>query len=194
MDSSSCKSIKEHCYVCNKPGHFPNSKNCKKRRKSSIRKKDKKQSTYARISKKNLKLIKKRIKEIEMFNLQQEDLVSHSAMFKKKFEVQLIPNSLIPFISMYVFLNYDFVFPKNIVKKRKTHKNFIYFCTKEVQRKKSLEKQIVKAAERCAHYFADGSSSYDKATLLKLSSKTFRKIMKTKTAKVQLTTKQKKWY
>ena len=35
INSSSCKSIKKVCYVCNKPGHFPNSMNCKKRRKQA---------------------------------------------------------------------------------------------------------------------------------------------------------------
>ena len=180
INSSSCKSIKEVCYVCNKPGHFPNSMNCKKRRKSSMRKKDKKQSTYVKISKNDIKLIHKKIEEIEMFNLQQTNIVSQFEGVQREFEVQMISNGLVTFLSMYLFLNYDFIFPKNFVKKRNPHKDFIYLCTKEVQRRKKLKKQIVKAAKRCTQYFAVEYSKDDNATLLQFSSKIFRRILKTR--------------
>ena len=140
IDSSKCKSNVRDCYACHKHGHFPKSMNCKKRKKSSIRKKEINDSAPTKISKKNLKLIKKKITEIEMFIIHQKDLASQLDMFQKKFEVQMIPNCLLPFLLMYLYLNYEYIFPKNIVKKRRKDKDLIYFCAMEAKRRKKIRK------------------------------------------------------
>ena len=80
---------------------------------------------------------------------------------------------------MYLSLNFEYIYPKNIVKKRKSDKNFIYFCAVETQRKKDLRKQIVKSAERYAYKFVNESSRYDDAIFLHYSSKFLKKIVKT---------------
>ena len=71
FDPSQCKAAFKQCFICDKPGHFPKSLCCQKRRNIQHKKaKAKRTNICARdqvpITKKNLKLIKMKIHQLEM--------------------------------------------------------------------------------------------------------------------------------
>ena len=71
FDPTKCKALNLHCFACKKPGHFPKSPCCKKKRIVHHKSKDKVKtqvgsSNQHHITKKNMKLIKKTIKKLEM--------------------------------------------------------------------------------------------------------------------------------
>ena len=80
IDQTKCKAVNQCCNYCKKAGHFPKSLNCKRRRKDLFleksRVKDKTSKKKAqRISSKTLKLIKKKIKELEVQQVRESVLI-----------------------------------------------------------------------------------------------------------------------
>ena len=80
VDSASCNALSQHCFKCNKKGHFPQSLNCKARNKKVAEQSYKEgkhqiKKTYE-INKDQLLLLKKRIKELEdcLTKLRRENL------------------------------------------------------------------------------------------------------------------------
>ena len=66
LDSFSCQASEKNCFRCNKKGHFPQSSNCKTKRKSGRSKVKKgKDQMSKKLTKTNLKLIKRHILYLE---------------------------------------------------------------------------------------------------------------------------------
>ena len=70
INPTDCKALGLHCHFCLKPGHFPKSSRCKKQREMQCRKRNNVKKRYftmdqQHITKKNKKLIKKKIEDLE---------------------------------------------------------------------------------------------------------------------------------
>ena len=66
LNPSLCTTTNQSCSQCGKVGHFPKSLCCQKRRKSHCQKHKKSEKVHSfKLSKRNLKLIKIRIKQLE---------------------------------------------------------------------------------------------------------------------------------
>ena len=85
-----------------------------------------KQRTSKKISETNLNLIKERIHQLDAFN-QEEDMktINRKAQQPKPTKQQIKNIELIPFIMMYIFLNYECIYsnsgskPRNFLEKAK---------------------------------------------------------------------------
>ena len=88
LNPDMCSAINQTCSNCKKIGHFPKSLNCQKSRKfkkNCKQLKDNKKSLFQKLSKKNLKLIKIRIKQIE-FQIMWQKIINLAEKCAKKFE------------------------------------------------------------------------------------------------------------
>ena len=73
LDQFACNATNKCCFLCKKVGHFPQSLCCRKRRKAQCKPNQKFKNNGnvrnpEKISKRNLKLIKKKIKQLELNN------------------------------------------------------------------------------------------------------------------------------
>ena len=104
-----CKANQKRCVSCQKAGHYPQSLNCKARRKP-IKKcptlnSSNSKSQPARITKKNRELIDDKINQLEMLISIQENLNLQFESHSQNSEDSIVPKDLIPFLMMYVYLN-----------------------------------------------------------------------------------------
>ena len=107
LNPSTCKAINKCCIKCQKIGHFPQSPNCKARAKANKSQKSKIQIISEDVDQRKLCanalfLINRRISQLE------SEASSNSIKEQcNKDTSHQIPVDLIPFLSMYIFLNYD---------------------------------------------------------------------------------------
>ena len=106
VDRSNCPASERRCEYCKKVGHYPQSLNCKKKRKGNCRKHspfDLKSDKHQRIRRPILKLINARIKQLEPFcpEVSTELNDGHHCQQKRTICSEII--------LMYIFLNYDFI-------------------------------------------------------------------------------------
>ena len=170
LDRSNCAAFEKTCFACNKTGHYPKSLNCKKTRKihkgNRTKSKNKVQhpSEIHQISPTVFKLINAKIKQLE--DEIQEPLICSSEDDPSHIE-------LVPFIMMYIFLNYEFVFS---LKTKIIKTNLLDQARKEANVKKS----ILKLAKSCAGKFENGKDTKEKHYFAKFCSKRLQKMLNLK--------------
>ena len=110
VNSEKCKAREKNCVACQKLGHFPQSSDCKARRKSEKKNSPMKLCTLTSkpemINKENMKLILKKIKQLEMLIWSEKCLSLHFHASSQNLEESRVPKDLIPFVMMYIYLNY----------------------------------------------------------------------------------------
>jgi hypothetical protein len=168
LNRSSCPALQRICFACKKDGHFPRSINCKKLRlnrksqtpvfvcNTQLRKRE-------QISATNLSLIKERIGQLDTFDQEEESNCNQSGKSK-----QTKYRDLIPFIMMYIFLNYDCLTSSSSSKIRL---NMI----KEARKESDLKKMILKTAKDCAKFCENKSNQEEER---KFSEKCLKKVKK----------------
>ena len=141
FDSSSCKAVQQCCFKCKKKGHYPQSPYCeaKKRSKFTQETNMKTERIIPNIFDRNmLQLVAIKINQLE--SASEKNL---SASFSDESDScntteNIIPDNLIPFLVMFICLNYDSrVSPVN----------------KWTRKEKNSKQSIVKAADYCARKF-----------------------------------------
>ena len=114
LDISNCPALTKNCFYCMKGGHYPQSLCCKKKRKAKLRKVYPLHSEIPqriKIDKNVMELINTRIKQLE-------PIKASTKLIEENFSVEMIP-----FLLMYIFLNYDCMFSlNNNAKKEKESK------------------------------------------------------------------------
>ena len=86
LNPSLCTASHQFCSLCGKVGHFPQSLCCQKRRKSHFQKHRKSEKVHPRkLSKRNLKLINMRIKQLEL-QKERKNLIQLAEKCAKKFQ------------------------------------------------------------------------------------------------------------
>ena len=114
---SNCNAFQRSCFGCKKIGHFPRSLNCKKTRnikksknhqlkKKVIKSELLKQKSANRVSPQVLNLINERIHQLETAMEGHSSLDSNSSTK----EDEIVPSETIPFLMMFIFLNYEVIF------------------------------------------------------------------------------------
>ena len=98
LDESNCTALKRNCFLCNKKRHFPKSLSCKYQRNLSRNKKQKQHNQNKGLDHKMRILVQERINQLESKN------------FKNNDDAMKVPNDLVPYVMMYIFLNYEFIF------------------------------------------------------------------------------------
>ena len=91
-----------------------------------------------------MELIKAKINQLEMEISVQEALNTELKTLLENLEESIVPIDLIPFLMMYMCLNYDLIFPNNSIKNRKQNKSSAYYC-----RKNTKEGQLQKKIDMC---------------------------------------------
>ena len=174
LDRLSCPSLQKICCACNKKGHFPKSLNCKS---SRITKRRNKPNTNFQIQHKicskqileqHLKLIKEKISQLEPCSGEEVLVLSG----KKKTEERSYLD-LIPFIMMYIFLNYQ-CFNSNIGWGK------TFYSLKDEIKKAELKITILNVAKVCTRKNNHFSNEKDKMNFLKYCSKKVQKILNLK--------------
>ena len=147
VDRSSCSALQKKCFACKQRGHFPKSLNCKKSRKNKrskipvINSEKKSDECKKQISETELILIKERICQIEQYSQQQtSSLCTKVPIQQTRFK------EMIPFVMMYIFLNFDCIWP---TKSCRSTSNLLELEKKEID----LKKSILKLAKECANKF-----------------------------------------
>ena len=174
LDKSSCRALDKRCNFCNKIGHFPNSLNCKKMRKIKLSKQKqsfaKVKSCFKKIDADKvlsseeigpaiLKKIRTRISQLQSTEIALTDTYCRQ---------QVDFNHLIPFIMMYIFLNYDFIYQHSDAKPQSLWKA----AKLEAERFKS----ILKMANTCAAKFGSWNVESNNFRFQKYCSKRLKKI------------------
>ena len=140
-----CPALKRECFFCKKGGHFKGSLNCKKGRKSNRKMsnyeayspKSNKHTLHQVLTDKDLALINRRIYEIESSSklLHKVDENNESVRNKKFI-------SMIPYLLMFLFLNFDCLVSSKVRRLRSSLQN--------VQNKmRYLTKVVGKLLRRC---------------------------------------------
>ena len=144
LNSSKCKASLRSCFACHKVGHYPQSSDCKVRRRRSLNRCPQTcltnlASKPIRINLKSMELIKAKIHQLEMERSFQKALSLQFEELTKTKEETCVPKDLIPFLMLYVFLNYDCIFPNQSIKNRKqAKKKFCWKCKKQGHYPQSL--------------------------------------------------------
>ena len=133
-----CNAALRNCWACGKVGHYPQSLNCKAKK----RKQNKKQFSASdkvnfhqnmKISEKSLKLVKKRMKQLEQESSVELNKIANT---RKAFSKPM-RDEVIPFFLMYIFLNHDCLFLENKLRsqrlksKQKDCQPILYIVQKE---------------------------------------------------------------
>ena len=149
LDRLSCPALQKTCFACKKDGHFPKSINCKKSRMDkrsrtpiiTVEHRIQNSVTIGQISAKVQKLIIEKIKWLEEDILQETSELSDTSSTQDSRYTDLIP-----FLMMYIFLNYDCIFALKYGRKGTS-------LLKEAKKESDVKKAMLKSAMACASKF-----------------------------------------
>ena len=125
-----------------------------------------------------MKLINKKINQLESLISNQECVKLQFKASSQSLKKAKVPRDLMPFLLMYLCLNYDHIFSINKVNKKEKGK--ISFCTQRnnMKKKKQVRKKLLKLANVCANEFENSDSKDENQSFLDFSAKKFEKIKK----------------
>ena len=123
-----------------------------------------------------MELINAKVNQLEMEINFQEALNLQLKTSIQTFEESIIPNDLIPFLVMYVSLNYNHISPNNSIKNRRQKKSSVYYWRSKSKEEGKLKKKIIKLASVCANELENSDSSNDTEIVSNLCAKKFKKI------------------
>ena len=169
LNPSSCKAINKSCIKCKKNGHYPQSPNCKAGPKVNKSKHSKNKIHSKNVEQRKLCLdsfflINRRIIQLEgeiKSNSIKEDLKTNSSS-------EEIPVDLIPFLFMYIFMNYESFCIINDEKYK--------FNTMEGKRKCYEQENILKLAKYCAKKFESNDTQTSEEYFITYCSKQIQKV------------------
>ena len=84
-----------------------------------------------------------------------------------------VQKELIPFIMMYLYLNYDYIFPNNTIKKKRSHKLSISKQTNDIT-PQQLRRKILRSANCCVKQIENLGLNDDNQALSQLCAEKFQ--------------------